>query len=81
MSIAQGNPMSGTPTKYISHSVAVGVEYYNYSPDSGRQESSQSFTMNRMFRPLQTPDMQPTPDWARPLHLVWSPDTHTVMVQ
>ena len=21
--------------------------------------------------------MQLTPDWARPLHLVWSPDTHT----
>ena len=36
----------------IFHSVVVGVEYYNYLFDSGHQESSQSFTMNCMFRPL-----------------------------
>ena len=39
------------PTKYIFHSIIVDIEYYNYLFDSGHQESSQSFTMNRMFRP------------------------------
>ena len=71
--------MFGMPAKYIFHSIVVGVEYYNYLFDSGHQESSQSFTMNCMFRPLSTPDMQLTPEWARPLHLLWSPDTHTVV--
>ena len=40
------------PAKHILHSIVVGVEYYNYLFDSGHQESSQSFTMNCMFRPL-----------------------------
>ena len=52
MLIVQGNPMFEMPAKYIFHSIVVGVEYYNYIFDSGHQESSQSFTMNCMFRPL-----------------------------
>ena len=44
--------MFGMPAKYIFHSIIVGVAYYNYLFDSGHQESSQSFTMNCMFRPL-----------------------------
>ena len=44
--------MFGMPTEYIFHSIVVGVEYYNYLFESGHQESSQSFTMNCMFRPL-----------------------------
>ena len=44
--------MFGMPAKYIFHSIIVDVEYYNYLFDSGHQESSQSFTMNCMFRPL-----------------------------
>ena len=52
MLIVQGNPMFETPAKYIFHSIVVDVEYYNLLFDSGHQESSQSFTMNCMFRPL-----------------------------
>ena len=44
--------MFGMPAKYIFHSIIVGVEYYSYLFDSGYQESSKSFTMNCMFRPL-----------------------------
>ena len=46
-----GNPIFGMPAKYIFHSIVVGVEYYNYLFDSGHQETSQSFTMNCVFRP------------------------------
>ena len=63
----------------MTNSIAVGPVYCNYSLDSGHQESSQPFIVNCMFRPLSTLDMQFTPDWVRPLHLVWSPDTHTVV--
>ena len=52
MPTVQGNLMFGMLAKYIFHSIIVGVEYYNYLFDSGHQESSQSFTMNCMFRPL-----------------------------
>ena len=54
MLIVQGNPISGMPAKYTVFfcSIVVGVEYYNYLLDSGHQESSQSFTMNCMFRLL-----------------------------
>ena len=55
----------------------MGIEYYNFY--SGHQESSQLFIVDCMFRPLQALDIQLTPDCARPLHLVWSPDTHKVV--
>ena len=42
-------PTFGMPAKHILHNIVVDVEYYNYSFDSGHQESSQSFTMNCMF--------------------------------
>ena len=76
MFLVQGNPISEIQLNTCYTAVVrVTCKYYF---NSGHQESSNHLSWTNVTASLISRHAA-HPDWARSLHLVWSPDTHIVV--